>query len=94
MVTEMDAFNQKCTKSYAIQSTGCMVSHIPNHIYFKLVPAELDGLSVAHVVFEPSVKSLVSLCGRARCIYLCIQLNIIYSADGETMCFPNEIFSK
>ena len=61
---------------------------IPNHRSFNLVTAALDGVSVTNVVFKPSVKSLVSLCGRARCICLCILLNVVYVADAKAKYLP------
>ena len=80
----MDTFNQKCTRSYVIQGTCCLVYHIANYIYFNLVTAALDGISVAHVVFRTSIKSIISVCGVKECIYLPVLLEIVYGADRET----------
>ena len=80
----MDTFYPKCTRGYDIQVASCLECHIPKYRSFNLVPAALDSVSMAHVIFKPIVKSLASLCGHARCIYLCILLNIMYSADCKT----------
>ena len=79
----MDTFYQKCPGSHNIQGAGCMGYHIPNHTHFNLVPSALDGLSVTHVVFQPSVKSLVSLYNRTRGNNLCILLKAVYFSGGK-----------
>ena len=84
---EMDAFYQKCSRHYIIQGDGCLVYYIPKHRSFNLDPAVLDCVSVTHFIFQPSVKSLASLRGHVRCIYLCILLHIMYSGDYKTEYF-------
>ena len=62
----MDTFYQKYARSYNIQGTSCLGCCILKHIYFNLTTAVLDGVSVAHFIFGPSVKSLTSLYDRTK----------------------------